>query len=187
MSADRGAPPPSDADGFPDVAAFVHARGLALVRFAVALTGDRALGEDLVQDALAKVVRRFGRRIAVDRPEAYVRQVVVREFLQWRRRRRFLEVGELPDVADVANDVDGEPDQRDVMWHFLATLPRKQRAVLVLGFYEDLPDDEIASLMGCTSGTVRSQRMRALRALRLHPGLADVADAVGHVQEVHRD
>ncbi|MBI4936582.1 MAG: SigE family RNA polymerase sigma factor [Actinobacteria bacterium] len=168
------------------MAAFVHARGLALVRFAVALCGDRVLGEDLVQEALAKVVRRFGRRIEVERPEAYLRQVVVREFLQWRRRHRpVADLAEVPDVADAVGT--GEPDQRDAMWRFLAGLPKRQRAVLVLGFYEDLPDDEIAALMGCSTGTVRSQRLRALRALKLHPGLAEVADAVGHVQEVRHD
>ena len=176
MSTDPGAAP-SAADRFPDVAAFVHARGLALVRFAVALCGNQTLAEDLVQEALAKVVRRFGRRIEVERPEAYVRQVVVREFLQWRRRQRVDEVPDVPDVAGVPSA--GEPDERDAMWRFLATLPRRQRAVLVLGFYEDLPDDEIAALMGCSPGTVRSQRLRALRTLHAHPGLAGVAEAVG--------
>lgn len=186
MTAERGTPPSDDGEGFPDVTAFVHARGLALVRFAVALSGDRALGEDLLQEALAKVVRRFGRRIEVERPEAYVRQVVVREFLQWRRRHRAVAtLAEAPDVAGVAGT--GEPDQRDVMWRFLAGLPKRQRAVLVLGFYEDLPDDEIAALMGCSAGTVRSQRLRALRALKSHPGLATVADAVGRVQGVRND
>jgi RNA polymerase sigma-70 factor (sigma-E family) len=161
-----------------DLAGFVHSRGRSLIRFAHAVCGDRALAEDLVQEAMAKLVRRFGERIDVEHPEAYVRRVIVREFLQWRRRRTVSEVpGLLSDTPDVAGGP--EPDQREVMWRFLAGLPRRQRAVLVLGYYEDLSDAEIADLMGCSASTVRSQRARALAKLKADPDLAKVASATG--------
>lgn len=181
MSADRpDALPRAES---PDLAGFVHARGLALVRFAVAVCGHRELAEDLVQEALAKLVRRFGEQLSVERPEAYVKRVIVREFLQWRRRQpRVSVVDDVPDVADHSAAV-GEPDQHRLMWAFLAGLPRRQRAVLVLGFYEELPDDEIAALMGCAAGTVRSQRLRALRKLKDDPRLPGIAAAFGRTGE----
>ena len=162
-----------------DLAGFVRARGPALVRFAHGLCGDRALAEDLVQEALVRLVRRFGARLEAVSPDAYVRRVVVRELLQHRRRRSSGEVpAPVPDLA--ADPADRpEPDERAAVWAVLGTLPAEQRAVLVLGYYEGLGDDEIAALMGCTRVTVRSRRKRALDRLREHPVLVGLDEGPG--------
>lgn len=147
---------------------FVVARGPALVRFAHALSGDRQLAEDLVQDVLVKAHRRWGR---LDSPEAYLRTALCRELVSWRRRRSHSErPAELPDSPSGA-EVDGVVE-RDAVWRMLAELPVRQRAVLVLRYWEALPDREIAQLLSCSQGTVRSSAARAFAVLRRHPDLA---------------
>jgi RNA polymerase sigma-70 factor (sigma-E family) len=146
---------------------FVHGRGWALLRFAYVLSGDAHLAEDLVQEVLSRMHRRWERVTAMDHAEAYVRAAIVRQFLSWRRRRAAREtvLAEVPEPAGLP-----EPQlrvgDRDQMWRLLAGLPRAQRAVLVLRFYCDLPDDEIAALLGCGASTVRSQAARALARMR---------------------
>jgi RNA polymerase sigma-70 factor (sigma-E family) len=155
---------PSRPENFDD---FVHSRGRALLRFAYVLSGDAHLAEDLVQEVLARMHRRWDRVTVMDNPEAYVRTSIVRQFLSWRRRRAAREaiVADVPEPAGLE-----EPQQRvlarEQMWQLLASLPRAQRAVLVLRFYCDLPDDEIATLLDCREPTVRSQASRALARLR---------------------
>jgi RNA polymerase sigma-70 factor (sigma-E family) len=146
---------------------FVTGRGWALLRFAYVLSGDAHLAEDLVQEVLARMHRRWDRVTAMDHAEAYVRAAIVRQFLSWRRRRAAREAV----LADLPEPPGGpEPQQqvgeRDRMWRLLSGLPRAQRAVLVLRFYCDLPDDEIAALLGCGPSTVRSQAARALARMR---------------------
>ncbi|WP_436535790.1 SigE family RNA polymerase sigma factor [Actinoplanes sp. HUAS TT8] len=145
---------------------FVHGRGRALLRFAYVLSGDAHLAEDLVQEVLARLHRRWERITAMDNAEAYVRTAIVRQFLSWRRRRAYREAV-LADVPEPAV-TDDEPRvlARDQMWKLLAGLPRAQRAVLVLRFYCDLPDEEIAALLGVGKSTVRSQAARALAQMR---------------------
>lgn len=149
--------------------AFVVERSPALLRTALMLCGDPHDAEDLVQSALARAYRKWRRVAAADQPHAYVRTMVVNEFLSWRRRRSAGEVpvapADRPDVAD-AGDRPGGVAERDAAWGLLATLPRQQRAVLVLRYYEDLPDAEIARVLRCSAGTVRSNAARALAALR---------------------
>ena len=163
-----------------DFDAFVVARGPALVRFAHALSGDRALGEDLCQSVLAKAHRRWS-KIDGD-PEAYVRSAVVHELVSWRRRRSNREQpGPLPDT-EVAGPLD-DLAERDAMWQLLRQLPHRQRAVLVLRYWQQLSDAEIAGLLSCSEGTVRSSAARAFAVLRKHPGLADLtlpADSGAH-------
>ena len=145
---------------------FVHGRGRALLRFAYVLSGDAHLAEDLVQEVLARLHRRWDRIAAMDNAEAYVRTAVVRQFLSWSRRRAYREAV----LAEVPEARFEEPQQRvvtrDHMWQLLRGLPRSQRAVLVLRFYCDLPDQEIAALLGCGMSTVRSQAARALTRMR---------------------
>jgi RNA polymerase sigma-70 factor (sigma-E family) len=138
-----------------------------LLRLALMLSGGVHTAEDLVQTVLARAHRRWDRISALEYPEAYLRTMVVNEFLSWRRR---LKNNELP-MAEIAEpvpaeDVSSRQAQRDAVWRLLATLPRQQRAVLVLRFYEDLPDDEIAAVLRCSASTVRSNAARGLASLR---------------------
>jgi len=152
-------------DGFDG---YVLARGPALLRFAHVLCGDGHLAEDLVQEVLARAHRRWARIERMEAPEAYVRRAIVREFLSWRRRRSSTEavVAEIPDRG-VEPDTAQLLAARDEMWTLLASLPRAQRAVLVLRFYDDLADDEIATTLGCSPSTVRAHASRALARLRM--------------------
>jgi RNA polymerase sigma-70 factor (sigma-E family) len=148
---------------------FVGARGAALLRFALMLTGDRHRAEDVVQSVLAKAYPKWARISAMQQPEAYLKAVLVNEHLSWWRRRSS---GELPVAAPAdaqvaaGGDTAAEHASRDAAWALLQRLPRRQRAVLVLRYYEDLADAEIASVLGCSPATVRSQAARALSALR---------------------
>jgi RNA polymerase sigma-70 factor (sigma-E family) len=145
-----------------------------LLRYAVALTGDRDLAQDIVQDVLARAQVNWKRIERADSPDAYVRQMVLNEYLSWRRRwavRNIQAAGE-----QMINLIDGQAATRDhadhvvdtdELWTRLATLPRKQRAVIVLRYYEQLDDDEIADLLGCAPVTVRSNASKAIKTLRL--------------------
>lgn len=155
---------------------YVAGRGQALVRLAFLLCADRHLAEDLTQDTLFRAHRRWKRLSALDHPDAYVRRILLNEYLSWRRRRSSTELpvgpGEQgPAAGSVVEDTSDGLAARDVAWRLLATLPRRQRAVLVLRFYEDLSDQQIAEVMGCAAATVRSQAARALATLRTAPGL----------------
>ena len=145
---------------------FVTLHGPELLRLAYMLSGSREQAEDLVQNALVKAYRRWDAVSSADRPIAYVRTIVAREHLSWWRRKSSHETpGLVPDQAG-----DDSPDtavaETDAMWRLLATLPRRQRAVLALRYYEDLSDAGIAELLGCSEGTVRSNASRALASLR---------------------
>ncbi|OFE16962.1 hypothetical protein BA895_18495 [Humibacillus sp. DSM 29435] len=152
--------------------AFVRARGPALLRYAHLLCGDAGRAEDLVQDALVKVYRRWGPDIAA--PSAYTRRAITNEYLSWRRRLTNREVPtQLPEPATRSHtDAIAE---RDAVWRVLAGLPRRQRVVIVLRYYEALPDREIADLLGLAEGSVRSLAARAFATLRAHPELRDAA------------
>ncbi|HVF76037.1 MAG TPA: SigE family RNA polymerase sigma factor [Acidimicrobiales bacterium] len=127
-----------------------------MVRLAYLLTGDRAAAEELVQDAFIAVHRSWGR---VTQPSAYLRTAVVNACRSW-GRRQVLERDRRPASAEHAFLV------ADEMWDLLQTLPERQRAAIVLRFYEDLPDREIAEILGCREATVRTAVFRGLAALR---------------------
>jgi RNA polymerase sigma-70 factor (sigma-E family) len=150
---------------------YVAARGAALVRFAVLLTGDVHRAEDLVQDALARAYLRWGRIRRADRPDVYVRRLLVNASRSWWRRRanRELPVARTTD-RPAPGDLGAESAERDVMRRLIATLPHRQRAVLVLRYYEDLDDATIAEILDCSAVTVRTHAMRALNALRQRYG-----------------
>jgi RNA polymerase sigma-70 factor (sigma-E family) len=148
---------------------FVEQRGEALLRFALMLSGNRHAAEDLVQSVFARAYPRWSRITSVEWPEAYVKAAIVNEHLSWWRRRSSGEVPVAMDggrVGGVTGDPAAAQASRDAAWELLARLPRRQRAVLVLRYYEDLSDGEIAAVLGCTPSTVRSQAARALSALR---------------------
>ena len=166
-------------ESHPSFDAFVAARGSALLRHAYVLTGDRYLAEDLVQETLAHLYRRWDRVAATTSPEAYVKTSVTRQFLSWRRRRSSGErptdhVPESPSAYDGTDAVDDD----DVLWRLLARLPRKQRAILALRFYDDQSDLQIAEILGVSASTVRSQASRALATLRDQLSPSDVTGGV---------
>lgn len=147
---------------------YVTTRAGALLRFGYVLSGDRHLAEDLVQEVLARIHQRWHRMAQVEQPDAYIRTAIVRQFVSWRRLRasRETSLDRLPDRPDPSPDAATRQASRDELWRLLATLPRKQRAVLVLRFYEDLPYVEIAEVLGCRETTVRVHASRGLARLR---------------------
>jgi RNA polymerase sigma-70 factor (sigma-E family) len=156
--------------------AFVHARSAALLRTGYLLTRDWGLAEDLLQTALAKARLAWG-RIHGD-PDPYVRRILVTTATSgWRRRWR----GELPTAAlpetPTASTAVQDMAERDEMWQALGRLTARQRAVVVLRYYEDLTEQQTAQVLGCSLGTVKSQTSKALARLRVDPTLtADRAE-----------
>ena len=150
---------------------FVASRGRDLWRTAWLLTGDAHKAEDLVQTALMKCWGRWSSISDGGAVEAYVRRAMLNTYTDWWRRRwnseRPTEV--MPDV--VQHDADSG-DRQDTL-AALASLPRGQRAVLVLRFYEDLTEAQTAEMLGISVGTVKSQTSRALSALRASPILQE--------------
>ena len=148
---------------------FAAARLPAVLKFAAVLTGDRGLAEDVVQEVLARAIARWQTISRLDCPEAYVHKMIVNEYLSWRRRSWRLV------LSGAGTDLTGRsvPDpaagyaERDAIFAELAKLPLRQRAVLVLRYYEGLSDQEIAEVLGCRPGTVRGYASRALAALRV--------------------
>jgi RNA polymerase sigma-70 factor (sigma-E family) len=155
--------PAVTAEGFNE---FVVQRSTRLLRTAYLLTQDWALAEDLLQSSLVKAWSAW-LRIDGD-PEPYVRRILVNTHNSWWRRRWRTELpsGELPEPPPAA-DAQGALDERDQLWAALRRLPDRQRTVLVLRYFEDLSEAEIADTMGCSLGTVKSQASRALAKLRL--------------------
>jgi RNA polymerase sigma-70 factor (sigma-E family) len=148
---------------------FVAVRLPAVLRFAGVLTADRALAEDVVQEVLIRANKRWDHLDGLDHPELYVRKMIVNEYLSWRRRSwRLLPKGSANEVDDrVTPDHASQYAERDALLAELRKLPRRQRAVLVLRYYQGLSDTEIAGVLGCTPGTVRGYASRALAALRV--------------------
>jgi RNA polymerase sigma-70 factor (sigma-E family) len=153
---------------------FVRARSAHLFKLALVLAGwNEAAARDLLQIALERAYRRRWLLFREMPAEPYVRRILVNAAIDWRRglrRRR-----ELPlDAASGVTVADraGQVADRDLLLRALAALPPRQRAVLVLRYWEDLPDAEIAAALNCTAGTVRSQASRGLSRLRQTVGTA---------------
>jgi RNA polymerase sigma-70 factor (sigma-E family) len=147
---------------------FVAARLGALIRYATVVTWDPHLAEDITQDVLVRAQARWGRIGRLDAPEQYVKRMVLNEFLSWRRRRaaHLVFVPTLEDMTPHEPDRTGAVDDRDLARRLIAGLPPKQRAAIALRYYEDLTDEQIAELLGCRTGTVRSYLSRGLATLR---------------------
>lgn len=156
--------------------AYVAARGSWLVGLAARLLADPSHAEDVVQDVLARAYRHWPRIVRRGHPDAYLRAAVVNAATSFfRRAARRERTGADPALFDRPQP-DGADDlaERDVAVRLLASLPARQRAVLVLRVVEDLPDSEIARVLGCSESTVRSQAYRGLTAIRRARGLAPV-------------
>jgi len=146
---------------------WARGRQPSLRRTAYLLCGDWDHAQDLVQETLTRVYRHWSRLSARGRPDAYARQVLVNAYTDERRRRSSGErpVAELPEMAD-SGDSDSRALLRVTLMAALARMPRSQRAVLVLRYWEDLSQAQTAALLGCSEGNVKSQAARGLVALR---------------------
>jgi RNA polymerase sigma-70 factor (sigma-E family) len=154
---------------YDDFSSFVSARLPALLRFGHVLTGSPADAADLVQDALERTGANWSRVQRKDNPEAYVRRAMVnRNVSIWRRRRREHLVETPPEVA-----YDDLPPRDAALWAQLEALPKRQRAVIVLRYYEDLSEAETAATLDISVGTVKSQTSKALATLRSRLSASD--------------
>jgi RNA polymerase sigma-70 factor (sigma-E family) len=165
-----------------DIDTFLAARWSSLFRLACLLTGSPTDADDLLQESLVKVYLRWARISRTQVPEAYVRRIMVNTLVSRSRRpykRRELLDGTVPAVA-AGSPEDGVLDRTRV-WPLVCALPVRQRAVIVLRYYEDLSEQEIADVLGCSTGSVKSQAHDALASLRR--GVTAMENAEGMVSE----
>jgi RNA polymerase sigma-70 factor (sigma-E family) len=164
------------ASGEDEFAEFVAGALPRLLRFGHVLAGNPVAAEDLVQTALGRSWRAW-RLHRIDDPHAFVRKVMVNSYASWYRRQGSREIVTAdPPSRAVSGEESARLDDRDAVWRALQVLPPRQRAVVVLRYYEDLSELEIAAVMGTSTGTVKSQSARALRRLAEILAAADVAE-----------
>jgi RNA polymerase sigma-70 factor (sigma-E family) len=151
-----------------DFVAFYEARAAAIRKTAYVLCGDWHLAEDLTQIAFTKLYQVWSRLERHEALDGYARQVLLRAFLDDRRRPWRREYATTPDspLLDATIEDDRAADARGVLLAALAQVPKRRRAVLVLRYWEDLSIDQVADILGCSAGTVRSQASRGLTDLR---------------------
>ena len=156
---------------------FVNTRQQSLLRTAYLLTGDWGTAEDLVQTALTKTYLARHRIRDANAVEAYARAAMVTTSTSWWRRRWHGErpTEELPE-SPAGADRTAAYDDRDELWRHVRKLPPRQRAVLVLRYYEDLSEAETARLLGVSVGTVKSQTSRSMQTLRSSLGGAGITE-----------
>ncbi|MFG3418532.1 SigE family RNA polymerase sigma factor [Micromonospora sp. NPDC049460] len=157
---------------------YVTARLPALRRLAYALSGDADQADDLVQETATRLYSRWSRIREVGQLDAYVRAVLVRLFLDT-RRRGWWRVHLFGGPPDTRSTEDRGVEERTVLHQALAEVPPRQRAVLVLRFVHDLPVDEVARTLGCSAGTVKSQTSHGLAAMRRLLGGRELAGRAG--------
>lgn len=144
---------------------FVTATSAKLLRAAYLLTGSRHDAEDLLQASLVKLYVAWRKAEGADSTEAYARRVLMNTFISSRRPARFTRERLFDDVPEDRVD-DRDPAERLAFWPRVMALPPRQRAVIVLRYYEDLSEQEIADTLGCAVGTVKSTANAALKRLR---------------------
>jgi RNA polymerase sigma-70 factor (sigma-E family) len=159
---------------------FVRHRATTLYRYGYVLTGNHHDADDLVQEALIRLRTHWSRVVRRDDPVGYVRTTMTRLHVSaWRRHRRELLTSAVPEEAAVDPGLD-RVESTGIgaqVWAALAELPPRQRAVLVLRFYERLTDEEIAGTLGVSRGTIRSQASRGLDKLRAS-GISELSGVV---------
>jgi RNA polymerase sigma-70 factor (sigma-E family) len=155
-----------------DFEAYMRVRAPAMLRLAYLMEGEHAAAEDLLQTAFVKLYRAWPRIDHDMGPDAYLRRIIATTHAgRWRRRSSHeLPLADLPETA-----IDDQPESavvdQQLLWTAVCRLPRMQRAVVVLRWYEDLAEAEVARILGISTGTVKQHNHRALRALRLDPEL----------------
>lgn len=160
-----------------DFAEFVAARWTALYRLAYLLTASQAGAEDLLQTSLEKAYVRWPRIFGMEHAEAYVRRMIANTYVSGRRRAW---VREEPHdrLPETPSSTESALLDRALLWPLVCALPARQRAVIVLRYYEDMSEAEIAATLGCAPGTVKSQSSAAMKALRRALAAAGVGEAV---------
>ncbi len=148
-------------------AEFVGARSGALFRAAYLMVGDHALAEDLLQEALTKTYVAWPRLRDINKAEAYTRKAITTTAISWWRRKAWKNEKPRDDVPDIAHPGQVEHlAERDWLWQELQNLAPKQRAAIVLRYYEDLTEAQTAEALGVSVGTVKSQVSDGLKRLR---------------------
>jgi RNA polymerase sigma-70 factor (sigma-E family) len=163
-------------DGF---ATFVAARGTGLLRVAYLACGDAGEAEDLLQTALERAYKNWD-RVRYDNPEPYIRRIIINTSISRARRRAILRIIPMyapPELPAGETDV----DLRHVLMDALRALPPRQRAVIVLRYWEDLSETQTAEILGCSTGTVKSQASKAIAKLRAAIG----GPLKGVIESVH--
>ena len=162
-----------------DFADFVASRWSSLYRLAYLLAASPAGAEDLLQTTLEKAYVRWGRISQMEHPEAYVRRMLVTSLVSSRRRHWLGErpTEHLPEGLDDSCEI-GVLDH-SLLWPLVCALPARQRAVIVLRYYEDMSEAQIADTLGCAAGTVKSQTSAAKAALRRALAASGVGLEVG--------
>ena len=151
---------------------YVGARWATLYRTAYLMTGNHADAEDVVQTALVKVYAGWSRVSAADAPDAYVRRILTNTFLSSRRPLRVARERLVDQLPETPVTPAGSEDRLSI-WPHVASLPPKQRAVVVLRYYEDLSEQQIADALGCSTGTVKSNASLALKSLKARMSAAE--------------
>lgn len=168
-----------DAQAAEEFSAFVGSRQHALLRAAYLVAGDERLAEDLLQNALIKLAMRWT-KVREENPEAYLRTILYRDSVSWWRRHRRERLVELPPEPPSEADPADESVLRLLFARALSALTPKQRAVLVLRYFEDRTERQTAEILGVALGTVKSQNAVALRRIReLAPELGDLVEIRG--------
>jgi len=170
-------------------AEFVRANTAALLKTAYLLTRDPVDAEELVQDSLVWLYPRWQQVQAAEHQLAYVRKAVTNRFLAGKRRMAASEIRFDPTLQTFTEqpagpDEAGEVDERMAIWAELGSLSDRQRAAVVLRFFHDLPDDEVAQVLDCRVGTVRSLISRSLSALRARGTFADDGAGSSYLRNV---
>jgi RNA polymerase sigma-70 factor (sigma-E family) len=162
-----------------DFAEFVAARWASLYRLAYLLTASPTAAEDLLQTTLEKAYMNWSRIGRMEYAEAYVRRMLANTMVSGRRRAW---IGERPtdELPEEMGDSAEDPIlNRNLFWPLVCALPARQRAVIVLRYYEDLTEAQIADVLGCAPGTVKSQSSAAIGALRRALAASGIGEAMG--------
>ena len=146
----------------------------SLLRYAVVLSNDPELAQDVVQDVLLKAGEHWQRIGRLDHPHAYVRRMLTNELTSWRRKWGRVEPRPDTELDHCVPDGTDLVERRDLVLRELGRLPTQQRAAVILRYLEDLSDQQIATILGCRPATVRAHLHRALKTLRVEPTTSDL-------------